>query len=402
MGIMKPLHSEHGEPRSSASSEEQAFHKCSIRLLQERLKSCTAFLHLMITTLDFARRLAARRLEFRRNKDLLLIVLSLRASPKWDQDDEQTRELIQSLVQDYQDAKDNLGRLDDAVREERSQEYRQQSSEYQEQSPEYQELTPDSPSYESSVGPDTPISVGHGNSLASWNDMAALLERTSLLLNWRLPLNGFFGDDMSSSCANRSQLSIPRLSVIITNALLQKWTDQSDPLYPTPNKETGSENEQSSAKEEKYQTKDAPVFKIVDEEHASDPEGFSNQFTSRVYPESQNIIARHGLPIPAALITPWDGPMRKELEADTTIPKMFRICMDDTTSKVLQAGLQTFGIQRDWRTYALWIVCDNQARCLGLEQKPLVIFKGHEKEGKRPIFFMLRKLAETDDESSQS
>ena len=38
----------------------------------------------------------------------------------------------------------------------------------------------------------------------------------------------------------------------------------------------------------------------------------------------------------------------------------------------------------------MYIVCGNDERILGLEEKPLVLFKQLDKEGKKPMF-MLRK-----------
>ncbi|KIV86766.1 hypothetical protein PV11_02359 [Exophiala sideris] len=72
--------------------------------------------------------------------------------------------------------------------------------------------------------------------------------------------------------------------------------------------------------------------------------------------------------------------------------KSFRVGLEDPCYKVLPAALRKYNIQADWRQYALYIVYGDQERCVGLEEKPLALFKDLDKEGKKPMF-MLRKLA---------
>lgn len=76
--------------------------------------------------------------------------------------------------------------------------------------------------------------------------------------------------------------------------------------------------------------------------------------------------------------------------------KSFRVSMDDPCHKVLPAALKKYNIHEDWRGYALYIVYGDQERCLGLEERPLILFKQLEKEGKKPMF-MLRKQAPVPD-----
>lgn len=70
--------------------------------------------------------------------------------------------------------------------------------------------------------------------------------------------------------------------------------------------------------------------------------------------------------------------------------KSFRVSMDDPCHKVLPAALKKYNIVGDWKQYALYIVYGDQERCLGLEERPLILFKQLEKEGRKPMF-MLRK-----------
>ena len=72
--------------------------------------------------------------------------------------------------------------------------------------------------------------------------------------------------------------------------------------------------------------------------------------------------------------------------------KSFKVGLEDPCYKVLPAALHKYNIQADWRQYALYIVYGDQERCVGLEEKPLALFKVLDREGKKPMF-MLRKLA---------
>lgn len=86
--------------------------------------------------------------------------------------------------------------------------------------------------------------------------------------------------------------------------------------------------------------------------------------------------------------------------ASVEIFKSFRVSLDDPCHKVLPAALKKYQINAPWDQYALYIVYGDQERCLGMEEKPLILFKQLDKEGKKPMF-MLRKTnpaqAETGD-----
>jgi hypothetical protein len=73
--------------------------------------------------------------------------------------------------------------------------------------------------------------------------------------------------------------------------------------------------------------------------------------------------------------------------------KSFRVSIDDLCWKVLPVALKKYHITADWRLYSLWIVFGDQERCLGLFEKPLVVFTQLESEGKKPMY-MLRKRQE--------
>lgn len=78
--------------------------------------------------------------------------------------------------------------------------------------------------------------------------------------------------------------------------------------------------------------------------------------------------------------------------SNVEIFKSFRVSIDDPCYKVLPVALKKYNINADWRQYALYIVYGDQERCLGLNEKPLILFKQLDKEGRKPMF-MLRKHA---------
>jgi hypothetical protein len=76
--------------------------------------------------------------------------------------------------------------------------------------------------------------------------------------------------------------------------------------------------------------------------------------------------------------------------ASVEIFKSFRVSMEDPCYKVLPAALKKYNINAPSDQYALYIVYGNEERCLQRDEKPLILFKQLDKEGKKPMF-MLRK-----------
>ena len=72
--------------------------------------------------------------------------------------------------------------------------------------------------------------------------------------------------------------------------------------------------------------------------------------------------------------------------------KSFRVGMDERCINVLPIALRKYRIKDDWRQYSLYIVHGDQERCLGLEEKPLLLFKQLSQAGRKPMF-MLRRHA---------
>jgi len=71
--------------------------------------------------------------------------------------------------------------------------------------------------------------------------------------------------------------------------------------------------------------------------------------------------------------------------------KSFRVSMEDPCWKVLPAALKKYSINAPWEQYALYILYEDKERCLGMDEKPLILFKQLDKMGKKPMF-MLRKI----------
>ena len=82
--------------------------------------------------------------------------------------------------------------------------------------------------------------------------------------------------------------------------------------------------------------------------------------------------------------------------------KSFRVSMEDPCHKVLPAALKKYNINADWRQYALYIVFGDQERCLGLEEKPLILFKQLDREGRKPMFMLRRHAAPMEGHSGPS
>lgn len=111
-------------------------------------------------------------------------------------------------------------------------------------------------------------------------------------------------------------------------------------------------------------------------------------------------------PSPRDEATPEPGKDRDNPQVE--IFKSFRVSIEDPCRVVLPVvsgpifsrldfvltyqALKRYNITDDWRQYALYIVHGDQERCLGLEEKPLLLFKQLDKEGRKPMF-MLRRHA---------
>ena len=66
---------------------------------------------------------------------------------------------------------------------------------------------------------------------------------------------------------------------------------------------------------------------------------------------------------------------------------------DNTCEKILAAALEKYNVNADWKDYALYIVYGDQEPCVGLKEKPLVLFKQLDQEGRKPMFMLRRHAA---------
>ncbi|KAL8727227.1 MAG: hypothetical protein Q9166_006191 [cf. Caloplaca sp. 2 TL-2023] len=117
-----------------------------------------------------------------------------------------------------------------------------------------------------------------------------------------------------------------------------------------------------------------------------------------------NNTSRNRQPIPQQSTQTLRDPLQNQDETSTLasaqreapsveIFKSFRVSMEDPCHKVLPAALKKYNINADWRQYALYIVFGDQERCLGMEEKPLILFKQLDREGRKPMFMLRRHAA---------
>lgn len=76
--------------------------------------------------------------------------------------------------------------------------------------------------------------------------------------------------------------------------------------------------------------------------------------------------------------------------------KAFGITKDQPCRVVLPAVLKKYNIHASWRGYQLYIVSEGHRHLIGWEEKPLLLFKKLEQEGRRPML-MLRRSESTEE-----
>lgn len=99
--------------------------------------------------------------------------------------------------------------------------------------------------------------------------------------------------------------------------------------------------------------------------------------------------------------TPTPTSLRRAQQEDQ-IFKSFHVSLKDPCHKVLPAALKKYNINADWRQYALYIVYGDQERCLGLDERPLTLFKQLDREGRKPMFMLRRHAAPMEGHSGPS
>ena len=129
---------------------------------------------------------------------------------------------------------------------------------------------------------------------------------------------------------------------------------------------------------------------------------FGYSSTASTLVGNDGVFRSNPTPTPGRSQAARGGPMRDQDDSPSSagreapsveIFKSFRVSMEDPCYKVLPAALKKYNINADWRQYALYIVFGDQERCLGLEEKPLILFKQLDKEGRKPMFMLRRHAA---------
>ncbi|CAG8952154.1 hypothetical protein HYFRA_00000893 [Hymenoscyphus fraxineus] len=99
--------------------------------------------------------------------------------------------------------------------------------------------------------------------------------------------------------------------------------------------------------------------------------------------------------IPLTPLVPSPSTHPSSISSETTTFQSFRVSPSATTSVLLPAAMEKYGISAPWQDYSLWIMygpSHSLEMCLELDDRPLSIFKRLEKDGEGPMF-MLRKNA---------
>jgi protein STE50 len=106
---------------------------------------------------------------------------------------------------------------------------------------------------------------------------------------------------------------------------------------------------------------------------------------------AQSLLRQHSAQKPSDLKrTPPTTPSSPSGSETMEIFKSFRVTLNDPTSKILPDALKKYGIDAPWEQYSLYLVAGEKERCLGLDEKPLIVFKELSEAGGKPLF-MLRK-----------
>ena len=102
--------------------------------------------------------------------------------------------------------------------------------------------------------------------------------------------------------------------------------------------------------------------------------------------------------------TPDNSSHVSPLNAESSSAKLidfqpFRVGVEDPCSKVLSDALKKYDAQADWRFWSLWLIDDDQERCLALSERPLSVFRELTKEGRKPGFVLRRYALHEENQS---
>ncbi|KIM94409.1 hypothetical protein OIDMADRAFT_60736 [Oidiodendron maius Zn] len=328
-GILRGLQKGGRDPSAEPSVDliarvKWTFKRSKVQVLRATLESCKIMLHIMLTTLEFAQKIATRRV----------------STVETQAEDEHEQAMTHSLIIAHQCSVDTLMKLEDE---------------------EYQQLPTESG--EPSLSTTGPTSVGRVVQLPArdkplpWQfgpTKGAERKRASIWLNDLIfdksPLPpGFrrqtWGDE---ECTKFLELQ--------PYYFLQKWTDQG-----WHRNEIDKENIRHPPRQETETGID------VTGSMEANPSTTSSSSATPLESESEREV-------PSV--------------SNSEIFKSFRVSPDDPTHKIIPAALKRYNINAPPESYSLWIVYEDKERCLESMEKPLVLFNRLLAEGKKPMFML--------------
>ena len=92
-----------------------------------------------------------------------------------------------------------------------------------------------------------------------------------------------------------------------------------------------------------------------------------------------------------------DNEKQNTLDAQDTVRpwKRMRITFEDPCSLIVPLALKQYGIEDDSSQYSMWIVVGDDERCLGMDEKPLILSRRLSNIGKKFVFILRRHSAPT-------
>ncbi|OAP55814.1 hypothetical protein AYL99_09966 [Fonsecaea erecta] len=316
------------------------FKEKRVLLVHEQLKTCSATLHLMLTTLMLAQKIASRRLSL---------------DPE-DDEDVQDRLMAHSLFLAQQAAKERLVTVEDEV-------IRDEALLKLESSPDHNSWAAfDAPSLNFEREKRVSVIVGDN------------IDRLSLAASLR--------------SAGLSTLDENRLSVLQTDELLRHWTDQCDPL-------ASSEQDTGTLLKNVNEHQDNDLLSIntavpkinVRGVALIDPSPNEKPANSLFPMRSTSGAEQHSAPANATEQTTNVSTKPPPLQ----IFPILRIGLEDRCREILPDVMKFYKVQGDWRDYRLVVVCGDRERYIGKDEKPLAVYKELDLLGRQPRF-LLRKM----------
>jgi hypothetical protein len=228
-------------------------------------------------------------------------------------------------------------------------------------------------------------------------------KRTSILLNQCL----FEGDHSFEPITRKWLWPLDRRqSLLHSNDLIRRWIEQIDVV---PRREHDLDLQPA---------REQLLFELTPKSYLSSSSGPDSKVNVKIQtgpepseanmaPAQPSLVSDKSQVPPVVTDEPLNNPISQTLPLsaipDIELFKSFRVSMDDPCYKVLPDAvkkysptLQSKGYPLDWRQYALYIVFEDQERAVGLDEKPLPIFKNLDRAGKKPMF-MLRIIPQPEE-----